>query len=236
MELIKDNWNKSDIDEFNIYLKTFSKGTEKAEWEQRIINTKMPCIAVPSEKVRQIVRAIAKGNYISFIDLWPWDNATTTFIVGGLICKIKDFDTQKKYLVKYSKCADNWATIDTIKPKITDKNRQKYVEFASECVKSDHTFARRLGVILLLKALDDSTINKTIEVIKSLYGEKEYYVNMAVAWLTAECFTKYKDKTILLFENGQLNKFVNNKAISKCHDSFRVSDSDKILLKEYRIK
>ncbi|MBP5651145.1 MAG: DNA alkylation repair protein [Clostridia bacterium] len=236
MELIKDNWTKLDIEEFNIFLKTFSKGNEKAEWEQRIINTKMPCIAVPSEKVRQIVRTIAKGNYISFIDLWPWDNATTTFIVGGLICKIKDFDTQKKYLVKYSNCADNWATIDTIKPKITDRNRQKYVEFASECVKSDHTFVRRLGVILLLKALDDSTINETIEVIKSLYSEKEYYVNMAVAWLTAECFTKHKDKTILLFENGLLNKFVNNKTISKCHDSFRVSDSDKFALKNFRIK
>ncbi|MBR4745683.1 MAG: DNA alkylation repair protein [Clostridia bacterium] len=236
MELVKSTWTKSDIQQFNKYLKSFSKGEDKAKWEQRIINTKMPCIAVPSEKVRQIVRTIAKGNYISFIDLWPWDNATTTFVVGGLICKIKDFDLQKKYLIKYSRCADNWATIDTIKPKITDKNRQDYVSFACVCAKSKHIFTRRLGVILLLKALDEKTIDKTIEVIKSLYDEKEYYVNMSVAWLVAECFTKFRDKTSLLFETGTLNKFVNNKAISKCHDSFRVSDSDKELLKEYKIK
>ena len=196
----------------------------------------MPCIAVPSQKVREIVRTIAKGNYISFIDLWPWDNASMTFIVGGLISRIKDFDIQKKYLLHYSMLADNWATIDTIKPKITDKNRLNYVLFAKECVKSAHAFTRRLGLILLLKCVNDDCIDNIIQVIVSMYDENEYYVNMACAWLVAECFTKCKNQAIALFENNNLNKFVNNKAISKCHDSYRVDEHDKQLLKKYRVK
>ena len=75
-----------------------------------------------------------------------------------------------------------------------------------------------------------------IGTIKTLKGEQEYYVNMAVAWLVAECFTKHRNKTLPLFVGGDLNKFVNNKAISKCHDSYRVTDADKEMLKVYRIK
>ena len=236
MELIKDNWSPRDIQQFNKYLKSFSKGAEKGSWEQRIINTKLPCIAVPSEKVKEIVKTIEKGNYVSFIDLWPWDNATMTFVVGGLISKIKDFDLQCKYLTHYSMIADNWATIDTIKPKITDKNRLDYVSFAKECVKSEYIFTRRLGLILLLKCVNDDCIDDILQVIVSMYNENEYYVNMACAWLVAECFTKCRDRSIVLFENRNLNKFVNNKAISKCHDSYRVSEQDKQLLKRYRIK
>ena len=96
VELIKDNWTASDIEEFNKYLCTFSKGVDKAKWEQRIINTSLPCIAVDSRIVKQLTNTIAKGNYISFIELWPWHNATMTFIVVGLIARIRDIDKQTK--------------------------------------------------------------------------------------------------------------------------------------------
>jgi len=37
-------------------------------------------------------------------------------------------------------------------------------------------------------------------------------------------------------KHHKLNKFTINKAISKCRDSYRVSNDDKEKLKEYRIK
>ena len=236
MELVKDNWTVKDIQEFNKYLCGFSKGQEKGKWEQRIINTKLPCIAVDSRIVKSITSTIAKGNYISFIELWPWHNATMTFVVGGLIARLKDVKLQQKYLVEYSHKADNWATIDSIKLKITDKNRIEYMTFAKHLLSDSHVFTRRLGVIIMLKALNEDVADDIIGTIKTLKGEQEYYVNMAVAWLVAECFTKHRNKTLSLFMCGDLNKFVNNKAISKCHDSYRVTDADKEMLKVYRIK
>ena len=75
-----------------------------------------------------------------------------------------------------------------------------------------------------------------MNICNSLGEETHYYVNMANAWLVAECFTKQRDKTLNLIKNKTLNKFVQNKAISKCRDSFRVSPEDKELLKTFRIK
>ena len=37
------------------------------------------------------------------------------------------------------------------------------------------------------------------------------------------------------FENNHTNKFIINKAISKCRDSFRVSQEDKEILKNYNL-
>jgi hypothetical protein len=46
MELTREHWTAQDGKEFQKYLLTFSKGPDKSAWEQRIVNTQMPCIAV----------------------------------------------------------------------------------------------------------------------------------------------------------------------------------------------
>ena len=72
--------------------------------------------------------------------------------------------------------------------------------------------------------------------ISNLKQEKEYYVNMAVAWLLCDCFIKQKDSTLLFIQKNTLNPFVLNKFISKCCDSYRVSNDDKQFLKSLRKK
>ena len=86
----------------------------------------------------------------------------------------------------------------------------------------------------MLKILDENNVSDILRFIKTFENETEYYVNMAVAWLISECFVKFRDITMPLFENNNLNKFIINKAISKCRDSYRVSEEDKELLIQYR--
>ena len=69
-----------------------------------------------------------------------------------------------------------------------------------------------------------------------LKSETEYYVNMAVAWLVAECFTKQREQTLIFLHTHSLNNFTINKAIQKCRDSFRVSQEDKQMLLKYKVK
>ncbi|MEA5061082.1 MAG: DNA alkylation repair protein [Erysipelotrichaceae bacterium] len=235
MNLVKDNWTKEDRHLFNEYLMSFSKGKEKGEWEKRIVNTSLPCIAVPSPDVKKITKEIHKGNYLSFIDLWIWDNFTDTAIIGGLICLIKDFDLMKKYLLKFVHKADCWATVDLLKFNIKDNNKKQYLELAKELIKDNHPFTRRAGVTILFKMVDDDLyINEIFKIMNSFYNEDEYYVNMVVAWLFAECFTKQRQKTLEFLNTHRLNKFTINKGISKCRDSFRVSKEDKEMLLKYR--
>ncbi len=235
MNLKREHWSKSDCPEFQKYLLTLSKGEEKGKWEQRIINTKLPCIAVPAPEVKKIVNEISKGNFLEFLDLWIWDNFTNTSINGSLICKIKDFNLMEKYLTIYANKCDNWATCDLLKFKITDKNKPQFFELSKKFIKSDKPFIRRIGVTILFKFIDDDKyINEIFQILNSFKNETEYYVNMVNAWLVAECFTKQREKTLNFLESHNLNNFTINKAISKCRDSFRIAKEDKDMLLKYK--
>lgn len=98
MELTKDFWSKNDAKDFQKYLISLSQGEEKAKWEQRIINTSLPCLAIPAPKIKQISKEIGNGNFLSFLELNLWEYHQNTIINGLIICKIKDFDLQKKIL------------------------------------------------------------------------------------------------------------------------------------------
>lgn len=237
MNLIKDIWQEKDIKEFEKYLLLFSKGTEKGEWEKRIINTSLTCIAVPSEKVKEITKQISKGNFISFIDFWPWQNYTQSAIVGGLICKITDFNLLKNYLIIYANKVDNWANCDCLKFNINDKNKNLFFELGKEFIKSDKPFVKRIGLIIFFKMLSyEEYLDEIFKILNTFKNEKEYYVNMMLAWLVCECFVKYRNRTIGFLKTHNLNKFVINKAISKCRDSFRVTKEDKEFLLTYKQK
>ena len=237
MQLTREHWEKADGEEFSRYLLTLSKGAEKGAWERRIVNTALPAIAVPSAEVDRIVREIWNGNAREFLSLELWENHTQVLIRGKLIGKFKDFDEFKSYALPYARRADTWAATDCIKFSFTKENKPKFFEFALECMQDKaHTFVQRLGLIILLKmsALPEYT-DGILRAADSLESEKEYYVNMANAWLIAECFTHFRDKTLAYLTGApHLNKFTINKAISKCRDSYRVSAEDKEFLKTLR--
>ena len=60
MNLIKEKWTNEDIEPFLKHLKSLSKGEEKSYWEQRIVNTKLPCLAIPSTEIDKISKQILK--------------------------------------------------------------------------------------------------------------------------------------------------------------------------------
>lgn len=243
MQLIKERWTKEDGKAFQAYLLSFSKGEEKGAWEKRIVNTALPAIAVPCGQTEAIVRGIAKGNFLSFLDLGLWENHTNVIINGKLIGKIKDFNELKKRLIRYDQRVDNWAATDCIKFRFTAENKEKFYNLALDMLKDNtHTFVRRQGLILLLKlTVFPEFIGGILRAADSLEGETEYYVNMANAWLICECFARAREQTLAYLQCGvngngapRLNAFTINKAISKCRDSFRVSAEDKQALLRFK--
>lgn len=243
MLLNKEFWTKADGEAFQKYLLTFSKGEEKGAWEKRIVNTALPAIAVPCNETDRIVREVAKGNFLSFLNLNLREYHTNVLINGKLIGKIKDFEEMKRRLIAFDVLADNWAATDCIKFKITGKNKQKFFDLALELLNDTaHTFVRRQGLIILLKLTAfPECIQDILRAADSLESETEYYVNMANAWLICECFARAREQTFAYLQCGvngngapHLNAFTINKAIAKCRDSFRVSAEDKQALLRFK--
>ena len=58
---------------------------------------------------------------------------------------------------------------------------------------------------------------------------------MAKAWLLAEAFVKFREPTLAILQTQSLPKFIQNKAIQKIRESYRVSKADKELLLNLKI-
>lgn len=234
MELTKEVWTKTDGEEFQKFLIGYGR-PEKVEWTKNIINTQMPVLAVLSPNIKDITKKIAKGNFVSFLDLWLWDYFENTSINGGLIVKIKDFDTMKSFLLPYCERADNWATCDLLSFGINDDNEKQFWDLSLELIGSAKPFVRRIGIDIWFKYIvRRNYLPKIFELINGMNEETEYYVNMVVAWLIAECFTKNREATLEFYKTNNLNTFTVNKSISKCRDSFRISKDDKELLLQFK--
>lgn len=231
--LIKQVWKDTDKLGFDNYLLSL-KNEDKVVWTTKIINTKKPLLAIKTEVLKNIAKEIAKGNFLSFLDLNLNSYYENDVINGNLICKIKDFHKQVEYLDKYVLGIDNWASCDLLSFKIKGRE-EEYFALAKKYLKSEKPFVRRVGFKIFFEFLNNGYyVDKILEILNEFYLEEEYYVNMIISWLVCELFIKQKEKTIKFLKTNKLNSFQINKAISKCRDSFRVSKTDKEWLLNFR--
>ncbi len=231
MLLNRSHWDEKDVIEYEKYLFSLSKGEEKGEWEKRIANTSLPCIAVPSEDVRRISAEIFKGDYRSFLALAPQNNYSEVAVVGNIISKIKDFGEFSAELEPYGKAADCWATVDILKFNVKRFGERLFL-LGDDYIHRLLLFERRIGLRIMFSFIDSEHLDYIFETAQELVGEKEYYVNMCLAWLLAECVVKRRDETMTFLERAELSDFVLRKTVSKCRDSYRVSAEDKDKLKQ----
>lgn len=231
---IKTLWKKEDVEDFNCYLMSL-ENKDKIDFTKRIVNTNMKVLAIKNPVLNTIAKNIFKGDYLSFLNLMPHDTYESTIVDSYVIGLIKDFKLQKKYILKLSKYIDNWATVDSLKFNIKGFEKE-YFQFAKDLLNSSKVFERRIGIrILFAFSKTPDYLDNIFILLSTLSNEKEYYVNMAAAWLLCDLFIKYRDKTLEFIKSNKDNKFIINKTISKCRDSYRVSREDKDLLLTYKI-
>lgn len=116
---------------------------------------------------------------------------------------------------------------------------------ASDCAAdgaedSADEFCIRYAIVSLMQYfINDTYIDRLLEIFASNYAkpgiDTPYYIKMAQAWALSVCFVKYRDQTLQLFENQTLQPWVQNKAIQKCRESYRVSPEDKARLNALKI-
>lgn len=228
-------------------LKTLSKN-ESIENHKRhvaILNTKQNVIAVSMSAIRKMAHKVFKAGYDEFLNLSLNQDAKDEFyeetlIQGLVIAEIKDLNEQQIYFEKWISKIDNWSTCDstvsTMKGLKNSFEKSKYFDFYYNLCFSEKEFVSRFGIIVLMTCyLEDEYIDRILDMCQEVKNDA-YYVKMALAWLLSFAFMKFKEKTYAIFEKRSLSKFVQNKAISKCRDSFQVKKQDKENLINFRIK
>lgn len=235
INFVLNNWNNDDVDKLDNYLYSI-RVKDKIEWGKNIVNTNMDYLAIKLPILKNIAKDIYKGNFISYLELMPHKYFESCTIDAFVISLINDFNLQTKYIKKLSKFIDNWSVVDSLKFKIKG-NEDKYMSFANELLKSKKPFSRRIGVRIYFSFVKLEKYHQDIfSTLDKLLEEEHYYVNMAAAWLLCEMFIHFPEKTFSYLNNHNTNKFIINKGISKCRDSFRVSQENKEKLLKYKMK
>ena len=234
--MIPSKWNKSTYKEFINYLKSL-KDEKYKEFHSKIVNnSKYEIIGIRSPISKNIAKEISKTNMEDYLDLEKGNYYEEVLIEGLVISKLKDEKIFYKYFIKYIEKIDNWALCDSFSSsiKIVEKYQDKYFNICIDLINTNEEYKVRLGLVMILNHfINDENVKLIIKVIDNINSDK-YYINMAVAWLIAEMYIKEKDITLEYIKKNNQNKFVQNKAISKINDSFRVTKEEKEMLKKYR--
>ena len=157
-------------------------------------------------------------------------------IQGFVISHIKDEEIFYKYFKEFIKKVDNWAICDSFcsSIKIVEKYEEKYFKEAIQMALNSEEFKARIGIVIILNHFINK---KNLKIIFDTLNKIEsdmFYINMAEAWLLCEMYIKHTKETTKFLQKNKLNKFTQNKAISKIHDSYRVSKEEKEYLNTLR--
>ena len=177
-----------------------------------------------------------KENMFLFLEKLPHYYLEKNLLHIKLLSLFDDYQILIKYIDNFLPYIDNWMVCDSLIPKIFNKNKNKLFFEIDKWVKLNQTYSIRYALIVALKFLLNNNIfdEKIISLFLTIKNN-DYYVKMAIAWFFSEAIIKQYSVSIKYLENKIFDKWIQNKIISKCCDSKRLTDDTKKYLKSLRI-
>lgn len=193
-------------------------------------------IGVRMPIIRKITRKIARSeDFRSYFSVEPY--YYEEYMITGILIAAAPLNCDEKFslLASFIPKMDNWAVCDAVASSFklnhkTNPTISDMWQFFTSYQNSQETFSLRFMFVMFLDHFLLPEYLSQIFTILNQTNSEEYYVMMAEAWLIAEAFIKYRETTLDFLKQNHLSKFVQNKAIQKIRESYRVSDQDKSML------
>lgn len=220
------------------YLLT-NKDDEYREFTARLIPdiNKENIIGVRMPTLKKLAKELSCHDHTAdFLASLPHKYLEENTLHGLIIAGMRDFDRLISELEKFLPYVDNWSTCDSLRPVIFKTNREKLYPNVIKWIKADKPYTVRFGIeMLMLHYLEEGFDSEQLEIVASVESE-HYYVKMMIAWYFATALAYRYDSTVTYLEDGLLDTWVHNKAISKALESFRLNDEKKTYLRTLRHK
>ncbi len=186
---------------------------------------------------RKLAQEIARGDFRKFLAEAQNEYYEETMIEGFVIAKAKLGLAERLELLRgFVPKIDNWAVCDSVCAsfKFREEDLPKVWDFILQFQSSTTEFELRSMLIMMLDYfLREEYVEQILVIVNNIKSE-QYYVRMAQAWLIAELFVKTREQTLKLLKHNNLAPWVQNKAIQKIRESYRVTPDDKQLLLSYK--
>lgn len=200
----------------------FSAGLMPTVDKSKVIGIRIP-----------LLRKYAKSltDYEEFLQNLPHEYFEENNLHAFLIEREQDFDRCIEKLDAFLPYVDNWATCDSMKPKVLKKDLEKLLKYIKKWLKSKDVYAVRYAINLLMSFYLDENFDEEYLVLVANVKSDEYYINMMRAWYFATALAKRYEETLPYIENDMLDIWTHNKTIQKAVESFRISKEQKEYLK-----
>jgi len=215
-----------------------------SEFSNRLkINEEYIILGIPTPIQKKVAKDIAKSeglqhikDFINYSDSLYYEEVIITYFVFTNISKTLEKDLYFEYLTILLKFNNSWATNDlfaaAIKP--SENIKFEFHKYILNKINSTNYWDTRFSIICLMNYfIDDLNIDNTLKVLSSIKSN-QYYVKMALGWAFATALAKQRDKTYPYIFLKKIDKNINQIAIQKAIESRRISEDDKIKLRELR--
>ena len=194
-------------------------------------------IGVRTPDIRKLAKQIAGSEEAEeFLRTLPHTYYEENNLHGCLIESMKDFDACVDALEKFLPYVDNWATCDLMTPKIFKKHTDELLVEIKRWIASEHTYTIRFGIeMLMIFYLDENFKTEYSDMVAAVHSE-EYYVNMMIAWYFATALAKQYDAVLPYLTEHRLDVWTHNKTIQKAVESYRITDEQKVELKNLKMR
>ena len=233
--------NSNIHDDIVMKLTKLAEGNEAyAEFNKRIINTKMSVIGVRVPDLRRLARGLVPDMSAANISelLTVQDESFDYVLLCGLLITHARLDDQaaidltKQYLPR----VDSWVHIDVFVEKKRRFAGELWWDFALACLQSEAEFTVRYGVVsLMTNFLDEAHIDKVFAALRNIMHDG-YYVKMALAWLYATAAVQFFELTLAELEHGYVDVWTRNKAYQKMRESRRFTSEQQDVIAKYKAK
>ena len=193
-------------------------------------------IGVRAPELRKLAKRFVKSEDVgAFLAALPHKYYDENQLHAYIVSEVKDYGLCLELINAFLPYVDNWATCDSLLPKVFKKHKEELLDRIREWTDSDKTYTIRFGVSMLMRLyLDDDFDPAYPEMVAAIRSE-EYYVNMMTAWYFATALAKQYEAVVAYIENRRLDTWTHNKTIQKAIESYRVSPERKDYLRSLKI-
>ncbi|MBQ9134388.1 MAG: DNA alkylation repair protein [Clostridia bacterium] len=220
--------------------KLFALADEKYKaFQSKLLPTVAPecVIGVRTPALRALAKEIAGTKEAeAFLGQLPHTYFEENNLHAFLLCRIRDFDSCIAAVDAFLPYVDNWATCDQMSPKALQKDLPALRAQAEKWMRSAHPYTVRFGIGMLMQYFLDAEFSDAYPRAVAAVRSEEYYVQMMQAWYFATALAKQYEAVLPYFTEGRMDAWVQNKAIQKAIESYRVPDAHKAHLRTLKRK
>ena len=211
------------------------------KFNNHIVNCDYPTYGVRTPIIKKLASSVPISARDVVLDGFFADGDLTyeTVLFAGVLAARKGeyYSQSRQHLMRLVPLFRSWAHVDCVTPCLRWADADALWHDFRYLLDCEGQYEKRFYIMIMFSCcLNDEYIDRILQTLRYNVTFGQYYVDMASAWLLAECLVKYYDKALLLFAEKAFPKFVHNKAIQKARESYRISAEVKEYLNTLKIK